>query len=142
MNQTRPTVAVAGIAFDASGRVLLVERGQPPGQGLWTVPGGKVEPGEHLAEALVREFREETGLAVEVGPPVDIIERMARDQGGSLRYHYVIVDFAVTVTGGELRAADDVADARWVSEPDMARLPLTEGLEPVIAKARRGAQYC
>jgi len=134
----RPTVAVGGIAFDDQGRVLLVQRGRPPGVGLWTVPGGKVEPGERLAEAVAREIREETGLTVVVGAPVEIIERFGDGRDGDPPYHFVIIDYAVTVTGGALAAADDVADARWFEWDELNGLPVTQGLVAVLERARAG----
>lgn len=139
----RPTVAVGGIAFDNQGRVLLIQRGRPPSAGRWTIPGGRVEPGETLAEACARELAEETGLVVEVGPLVEVLERIGRDPDGdsgsgsaALHYHFVILDFLVHVRGGRLAAAGDARDARWCTTADLAALPLTEGLEPVIARAR------
>ena len=124
-----PLVAVAGIVFDAAGRVLLVERGQPPGAGLWTVPGGRLEAGETLAAGVARELAEETGLAVEVGPLVEVVERIGDG------YHYVILDYLARAVGGELRAASDVRAARFVDAGELATLPLTAGLVPVIERA-------
>jgi 8-oxo-dGTP diphosphatase len=130
----RPTVAVGAFVFDEAGRVLLVQRGRPPGEGLWTVPGGRVELGESLAAAVVREVREETGLDVECGPLVEVVERVT-DVGAS-RWHYVILDYLATVVGGTLAAATDVRDARFVDDAALAALPLTDGLLPVLARAR------
>jgi 8-oxo-dGTP diphosphatase len=118
----RPTVAVAAIVFDADGRVLAIERGEPPGVGLWSLPGGKQEPGETLAQAVVREVREETGLDVEVGELACVVERMGVD------YHYVILDYYARVTGGELAAASDARAARFVTLEELAALPHTAGL--------------
>nr|MDQ3367592.1 NUDIX hydrolase [Myxococcota bacterium] len=112
------------------GRVLLVERGRPPGVGLWSVPGGKLEPGETLAQAVAREVREETGLVVEVGALACVVERMGDD------YHYVILDYVARAIGGTLAAADDVRDARFVAWADLEALPLTEGLLEVLTRAR------
>jgi mutator protein MutT len=123
-----PRIAVAAIVFDGD-RVLLVERGAPPGVGLWTVPGGKVEPGERLADAVVREVREETGLDVRCGAIVEVVERIGDD------YHYVIVDY-VAYGRGEPIAAGDARDARWVALDEIDRLPLTDGLRPVVDRAR------
>jgi 8-oxo-dGTP diphosphatase len=136
----RPEVAVGGIAFDERGRVLLVQRGRPPAAGLWTVPGGRVEPGETLAAACRREVHEETGLEVTVGALVEVVERFVRDQAGALRHHFVIHDYLVEVTGGSLAPASDARDARWCEPADLERLPLTEGLLPVIDRARDTAR--
>nr|MBA3540482.1 NUDIX hydrolase [Deltaproteobacteria bacterium] len=113
MTLPTPTVAVGAFVFDDAGRVLLVERGRPPGVGLWTVPGGKLEPGETLAAAVAREVLEETGLVVEVGPLVEVVERISDG------YHYVILDYLARVIGGQLLAADDVRAARFVPEPEL-----------------------
>lgn len=132
-----PQVAVGAIAFDADGRVLLVQRARQPGRGLWTVPGGRVELGESLRDAVAREVREETGLEVTVGDLVEVIERVIRDDAGAVAYHYVIHDYLVSVSGGELCAADDAGDARWCDDDEVAALPLTGGLLPVLERAKR-----
>jgi 8-oxo-dGTP diphosphatase len=125
-----PIVAVAAIVFDADGRVLLIERGKPPGDGLWTVPGGRLEGQETLAQAVAREVREETGLLVEVGPLACVVERMGDD------FHFVILDYRARVIGGTLAAGSDARAARFVDEAGLASLPLTDGLVDVIARAR------
>jgi len=122
----RPTVAIAAIVFDADDRVLLVRRGRPPGEGLWTVPGGKLESGETLTAGVEREVREETGLDVTCGALVAVVERLGAG------WHYVILDYLAELRGGTLRAADDVTDARWFSRADLDALTCTEGLAPVI----------
>jgi ADP-ribose pyrophosphatase YjhB (NUDIX family) len=123
---TRPVAAVGAIVIDGDGRVLLVRRGRPPGEGLWSLPGGKVEMGERLADAVVREVREETGLEVACGRLVEVVERMGDG------WHYVILDYRCEPRGGTLRAGDDVSDARWVTRAELDALPTTEGLGPVI----------
>ncbi|GAA4240887.1 NUDIX domain-containing protein [Actinomadura meridiana] len=115
---------VGGIVRDGSGRLLLVRRGRPPGEGLWSIPGGRVEPGEHDRAAVARELREETGLDVSVADTeVGTVDRPGL--GGAV---YEIHDYAATVTGGTLRAGDDAAEARWVSPEELRGLPLTPGL--------------
>lgn len=99
---------VGGVVHDGSGRLLLIRRARPPGAGLWSLPGGKVDEGESDPIALARELREETGLAVAVGAFVGRVERPA--PSGVFDIH----DYACSVTGGELRAGDDAIDARWV----------------------------
>ena len=130
----RPVIAVSAAIVDGD-RVLLVQRGNPPNQGLWSVPGGRLEWSESLREGVAREVREETGLAVEVGPLVEVVERV--DPGTPPAYHFVILDFLARPLGGELRPGDDASDARWVSRAEWASLPLTEGLTPVLDKALR-----
>ena len=114
---------VGAVIKDDRGRLLLIKRGHAPGAGLWSLPGGRIEPGETDAEALVREMREETGLVIEAGQLIGTVRRPAQD-GGLLD----IRDYAATVTGGTLRAGDDAADARWVAASELEILPITEGL--------------
>jgi ADP-ribose pyrophosphatase YjhB (NUDIX family) len=125
-----PLVAVGAFLFDERGRVLLVQRGQPPGAGLWTVPGGKLEAGETLAQAIAREVREETGLVAEIGPLVCVIERITEG------YHYVILDYLARRISGTLDPATDVRSARFVDDAELDQLPLTDGLIPVLERAR------
>ena len=125
-----PVAGVGAIVFDAEGRVLLVERGRPPGQGLWSIPGGRLEPRETLAQAVAREVREETGLIVEVGTLACVVERFGDD------YHFVLLDYFARVTGGRLAAASDARAARFVTIDELAALPLTEGLADVLVRAR------
>jgi ADP-ribose pyrophosphatase YjhB (NUDIX family) len=125
-----PIVGVGAIVFDEAGRVLLVERGKPPGVGLWTVPGGRLEGSETLAQAVAREVREETGLLVEVGALSCVVERFGDD------FHFVILDYLARVIGGTLAAGTDARAARFVDEAELAALPLTEGLVDVLTRAR------
>ena len=114
---------VGAVIKDDRGRLLLIKRGHAPGAGLWSLPGGRIEPGETDAEALVREMCEETGLVVEVGQLIGTVRRPAQD-GDALD----IRDYAATVTGGTLRPGDDAADARWVETTDLRSLAITAGL--------------
>jgi 8-oxo-dGTP diphosphatase len=111
------------VVHDGRGRLLLVRRGREPGRGLWSLPGGRCEPGETAADAAVREVREETGLRVAAGALVGRVERPG--PGGAV---YVIDDVACAVVGGELTPGDDADDARWVDAAALAALPLTDGL--------------
>jgi 8-oxo-dGTP diphosphatase len=114
---------VGAVVTDEQGRLLMIKRGHEPGAGLWSIPGGRIEPGETDTEALVREMLEETGLAVQVGPLIGRVQRPGLD-GAVID----IRDYAATVTGGTLRPGDDAADARWVDRADMGSLEITEGL--------------
>lgn len=123
-------VACAGaIVLDGAGRLLLIRRGREPGRGLWSLPGGRCEPGEDAAAAAVRETYEETGLEVTAGRLVGRVERPG--PGGIT---YLIDDLACTVTGGTLRAGDDADDARWIGPAELAALPVTEGLLEALTR--------
>ncbi|HTM19968.1 MAG TPA: NUDIX domain-containing protein [Kofleriaceae bacterium] len=124
-----PVLAVSGVVLDDQHRVLVVLRGQPPGEGLWSLPGGRVEPGERLADACARELAEETGLQVTPGALVGIAERIAAD------HHFVILGFLCALRGGTLAAGGDARDARFVSAGELAGLPHTEGLREVVQSA-------
>ena len=113
---------------DSRGRLLLVRRGRPPGEGLWSLPGGRVEAGEGDLAAVVREVAEETGLAIAPGALLGAVERPA--PGGAI---FEIRDYEATVTGGDLIAGDDAADVRWAGAAAFAALPLTPGLAEVLA---------
>ncbi|MGH9245905.1 MAG: NUDIX hydrolase [Acidimicrobiales bacterium] len=122
MTGSGPEVCVGAIAVD-DGQLLMIRRGRGPAAGSWTLPGGRVERGETLAEAVVRELAEETSLEAVCGDLVGWVERIADD------YHYVILDFAVTVL--DIRdpvAGTDAAEAAWVPLSEVAERQLTEGL--------------
>jgi 8-oxo-dGTP diphosphatase len=106
------------VVRDGEGRVLLVLRANEPSRGLWSIPGGRIEPGESAPDAAVREVREETGLDVEAGELL-----LTADLGP-----YVVADYAATVTGGTLVAGDDALDARWFTAAELATLPMSPGL--------------
>jgi mutator protein MutT len=130
----RPIVGVGAVVLDA-GRVLLVRRAQEPLKGEWSLPGGAVEVGEALEDAVVRELREETGLDVEVGAVVEVLDRIRRDPDGRVEYHYVIIDYACTVRSGRLAAGSDAAAAHWADVADLERLGVSEKAISVIRKA-------
>ena len=115
--------------------VLLIQRGQPPGRGRWSFPGGLVETGEMLHQACVREVLEETNLEVQLVDLVKIVQRVEPDPRGAVEYHYVIIDFWGTATGGELEAGSDVLDARWVTLDGARQLPTTPGVVRVAERA-------
>mgnify|MGYP000482245506 CR=1 FL=1 len=125
----RPELAVAAIVTDEQGRVLLIRRGHPPSAGRWTVPGGRVERGETLRQALARELLTETGLTATPGPLAEVFELITD------RYHYVILDYRMTEPRGELRAGDDATDARFVALCDLPSYETTDGLAAVLERA-------
>jgi 8-oxo-dGTP diphosphatase len=113
----------------------LVERGREPLKGYWSLPGGLVEAGELLHDAVVRELLEETGLRVRPTAWFELFERIMLDARGRPEYHYVLVDYVCTVVGGKLQPGDDVASTRWTPVKDLSGMHLTEGTRAVIEKA-------
>ena len=118
---------VGAVVKDGQGRLLLIKRGHEPGAGLWSLPGGRIEPGETDTQALVREMLEETGLTVEPGRLIGRVQRPGLN-GAVID----IRDYAATVIGGTLRPGDDAADARWVRVADLGSLEVTEGLAEAL----------
>ena len=130
----RPVLGVGALLIDRDS-ILLIERGNAPLKGEWSLPGGGVETGETLEEAVRRETLEETGLVLGRVRQFEIFERIIRDSEGRPEYHYVLVDFLGDIASGELCAGSDVSACRWVPERDLARYRLTEGTLAVIERA-------
>ncbi|HJR18671.1 MAG TPA: NUDIX hydrolase [Actinomycetota bacterium] len=129
---TQPVTAVGAIVLD-KGALLLVKRDREPAKGQWSLPGGRVETGETLREALQREVREETGIDIEVDGLIGVAERIVRDDDGEISYHYVILDYVCAPRSHELTAGDDASEARWVPVGELADLHLTAGLLEFLA---------
>lgn len=126
-----PVLAVGAVVVDGS-RVVLIQRAHDPGKGSWSLPGGRVVPGERLVDALVREIREETSLDVAVERLVEVVEILGE------RHHYVVLDYRARVLSGELRAGDDAADARWVDVADLPSFGVTDAVLRVVRSALSG----
>jgi ADP-ribose pyrophosphatase YjhB (NUDIX family) len=147
MRREYPDAPIAGVGAvivrggeGAEPAVLLIRRGQEPLKGEWSLPGGAVELGETLEEAICREVLEETGLAVEPVEIVQAFDRISRDAEGRVRYHYVLVDFLCRVSRGaeqQVACATDALEARWAGEGELNGLPL--GLTPLTAEVIRKA---
>ena len=127
----QPRVAVGAIVFEED-KVLLVRRGQPPAEGVWAIPGGRVELGESMQKAAEREIREETGLNVRAKDPVFTFDVVVRDDNGKVRFHYVIVDLIADYVSGEVRPGDDALEARWVSSTEMETLSISSNTRNVL----------
>ena len=130
----RPYVGVGAVIVD-EGKVLIVKRRYEPLAGQWSLPGGAVEVGETLETSIAREMLEETGLEVEVGPVIEVFDRISRDADGKVRYHFVLVDYLCWPVGGLLQPASDVADALFVEPSELQRYSLTEKATAVIMRA-------
>lgn len=133
-----PLVGIGALTFTRAGRrgpILLVERAGEPLKGYWSLPGGLVETGERLEDAVRREILEETGLHVEPVRRFDVFERIMRDAQGRAEYHYILVDYVCRVVGGALRAGDDVSRAEWVRRDKLGDYRMTDGTREVIERA-------
>jgi mutator protein MutT len=130
----RPLLGVGAIIAQG-GQILLVRRANPPLQGQWSIPGGLVETGETIKEAITREVREETGLEVEPLQLVEVFERILRDDDSRVQYHYVLIDYVCQVVAGEARAGSDVSDLRWASCDELELLAVASETCAVIRKA-------
>jgi ADP-ribose pyrophosphatase YjhB (NUDIX family) len=129
----RPFVGVGGVIVER-GRVVLIKRRFEPLAGQWSLPGGAVDVGETLAECVAREMLEETGLIVEVGPVIEVFDRIIRDAEGRVQFHYVLVDYVCRPVGGVLAANSDVADAVWADPADLPSFNLADPATAVILK--------
>lgn len=130
----RPIVGVGAIVLEGD-RVLLVKRAHEPLKGEWSLPGGAVDVGETLDEAIRREVREETCLDIEVGPIVDVLDRIRYDPDGRVKFHYVLVDFLCRPLSGTLQGASDAEEAAWAVRADLGRYGVADATISVIDKA-------
>lgn len=127
-----PRVAVGGVVV-REGRVLLVRRGKEPALGEWAIPGGSVELGETLQQAVERELLEETGLKVEAGEVCHVFEAVKRDEDGRIQFHYVIIDLLADYVSGEPAPSGDASEAAWLPFTEMGNRRInTSTLELLI----------
>ena len=131
----RPIIGVGVVVWHGD-RVLLVQRGRPPRQGQWSLPGGAQQLGESLAEAARREVLEETGLTVDLGDVLATVDSIEHDPEGRVRYHYTLIDFTAEAHGAELVPGDDAADARWFELDHLEALGLWSETLRIIELAR------
>jgi len=129
-----PVVGVGGVVI-RGGRALLIRRGSAPLLGQWSIPGGTLELGETLQDGVRRELLEETGIEVRVLDLIEVFDRIFRDQGGKIQFHFVIVDYLCEWVRGEAVAGSDVKDCVWAGEEELAKYKLTEAATRVIRRA-------
>ena len=129
----RPILGVGALIYRGD-EILLVQRGREPLAGYWSLPGGAVETGERLEDAMCREVLEETGLNVAVGEIAVVFERIMPDALGRCEYHYLLIDFRCEVIGGALQPGDDARDVAYFRLSELANLQLTQGTRAVVER--------
>ena len=132
----QPVVGVGAIIL-REGKILLEKRGNEPARGQWTIPGGVVEVGESLEDAVLRETKEETGLKVEAANLIDVVDQVHRDKEGKIEYHYVIIDYTVKVKPGEPKPASDADELKWVPLNEVEAYDLTPSFRRFFVKNRK-----
>ncbi|MGB9960037.1 MAG: NUDIX hydrolase [Candidatus Bathyarchaeales archaeon] len=130
---SQPVIGVGAIMV-CDGKILLEKRKSEPGKGKWSVPGGLVELGESTEQAVIREVKEETGLDVENPELVDVVNNIIFDENGKIKYHFVIVDYFVKLKGGELKAADDAEELKWVALDEAENYNITKPLRDFLQR--------
>lgn len=130
----QPVPAVGAVVLDGDS-VLLVQRDRDPGRGEWSLPGGAVELGESLEAAVKREVWEETSVRIEVGGLLAVLDRIFRDPGGEVRYHYVLVDYWGWVVSGDPKFLSDIRALQWVPVEEMDKLGVRTDLKEIVHRA-------
>jgi 8-oxo-dGTP diphosphatase len=133
---SRPIVGVGAIIVH-EGKILLEKRKNAPGKGKWSVPGGLVELGESIEQAVIREVREETGLEVEEPRLIDVVDDVSLDEKGAVKYHFVIVDYVINVMRGVPKAASDAEDLKWVPFSGVEAYDLTKSFRAFFRRNRQ-----
>ncbi len=134
-----PRLAVGAVIW-RDGCVLLAQRGHQPNLGMWSLPGGLVELGETLREAITREIREECDIEIQPLDVVEVVDLIRRDEAGRVRTHYVVVDFCAVCPSGEPHAASDISAVRWVSPTSLAEYGVTDAVRRVVERSRAQLQ--
>jgi len=131
----RPIVGVGAVILQ-EGKIILVKRRAEPGKGRWSIPGGTVHLGEKVREATIREAKEESGLEVEIvdDRPMDVFDSIITDERGRTKYHFTLLEFLAKPKGGTLKAAEDAAEARWVSLEEVKKYDLTNSFRTFFEK--------
>ena len=136
MYPSKPIVGVGAIVI-SEGKILLEKRRNDPGSGKWSIPGGKVELGEKVEQTVVREVKEETGLLVTRPELLGVVDNVALDENGKVKYHFVIIDYFVKLERGTAKAASDAAELRWVPLEEVESYELTMTFREFFARNLR-----
>jgi len=131
---SQPIVGVGAVVLKGK-KVLLIKRGKNPSLGEWSIPGGAVNVGESLREAVLREINEETGLTINIDKPIEVLERIFRDKKNRVKYHYILIDYRGDYRGGRLKPSSDILDARFVSTEELDKFGIKEITKKVIERA-------
>lgn len=131
-----PILGVGAVVWNDKREVVLIRRGKEPRQDQWSIPGGHLEWGESLHNAILREVHEETGLTVAIVGLIDTVDLITQDASGMVTRHYVLIDFATRVIAGELRAGSDAAEARWVPVSNLGDYSLWSETRRIIEESR------
>jgi 8-oxo-dGTP diphosphatase len=132
-----PVIGVGAVIWNGKDEVALIRRSQEPRRGEWSIPGGRLEAGELVREAVLREVREETGLTVEVTGLIDVVDSVTRDASGAVTHHYVLIDFSANHLAGDICTGSDAAEARWVPFAALGEYALWAETYRIIETARR-----
>ncbi len=127
-----PVAAVGVVVVREDGRLLLARRANPPAQGLWSLPGGRIELGETVVEAARREVREECGVECEPLEVFHAVDRVFRDREGRVQYHYLIVEVLARWVSGEVSPGSDASEADWFKTRELSSLDITPGVAEVV----------
>lgn len=128
----QPILAVGAVIANDASHVLLVRRGRPPRLNQWSIPGGKVEWGEPVQHALIREVEEETGLKIEIAGLIDIVDSLICSDAGDLTHHHVLLDYAARVLSGQPVAGDDAKEVKWVPLSGLDDYPMWSETRRII----------
>jgi 8-oxo-dGTP diphosphatase len=132
-----PILGVGAVIWNDRQEIVLIRRGKAPRRDQWSIPGGHLEWGESLHDAILREVLEETGLTVAIAGLIDTVDLITRDQKGEATRHYVLIDFATRLVAGELSAGSDAAEARWVPVSALNDYPMWSETRRIIEESRR-----
>ena len=135
----QPVVGIGAVVLNER-KIILIERGNEPSKGKWTIPGGLVELGETPEQAVIREAKEEINLDVENPTLIDVVSNVDIDENGKIKYHYIIIDYFVHVKNGIAKASSDAADLRWVPFDEVEKYNLTASFRLFFKNNRRNME--